>query len=244
MIPKVIHFCWFGGKNLPPIAKRCIRSWKKYCPDYEIKRWDEDNYDVNKSAFCKSAYQAGAWAFVSDYARLDIIHSCGGIYLDVDVEIIRSIDELLNNRCYVGVQQIDRKINTGLGFGAEKNSIVTKMMLASYIDLLYESDKKNELACPSLNTAALEVLGLSRESLGESVVELPCVTVYPCEYFDPISMGPSSRTLLTENSFSIHNSAYSWGGSVEKKKRAVINAIGVRHVELFKHLINRMRDRA
>lgn len=94
MIPKVIHYCWFGNNPLPNDVKKCIKSWEKYCPDYEIKRWDEHNFDVYQNEFIKSAYDAKAWAFVSDYARLKIIYDEGGIYLDTDVELQKNLDGL------------------------------------------------------------------------------------------------------------------------------------------------------
>ena len=119
MIPKIIHYCWFGGKPLPPEVRRCIRSWQRVCPDYEIRRWDETNFDVTAHPFMKAAYEAGAWAFVSDIARLMVVHAHGGIYLDTDVELLRRPDGLLDNGCYVGTQQADGQIATGLGFGAE-----------------------------------------------------------------------------------------------------------------------------
>ena len=93
MIPKVIHYCWFGGQPLPESALKCIESWRRFCPDYEIKQWSEENYDVNKIQYIKEAYQEKKFAFVTDVARLDIIYSEGGIYLDTDVELIKSLDE-------------------------------------------------------------------------------------------------------------------------------------------------------
>ena len=96
MIPKVIHYCWFGGKPLPKTARKCLSSWKKMCPDYEIKRWDESNFDVNQNRFISTAYEAGAWAFVSDWARLKIIYDNGGIYLDTDIELLKTLDGLLD----------------------------------------------------------------------------------------------------------------------------------------------------
>ncbi len=91
MIPKMIHYCWFGGKPLPKDVLDCIKTWKKYCPDYEIKRWDESNFDVNSHPFMKAAYEAKAWAFVSDYARLKVVYDNGGIYLDTDVELLKNL---------------------------------------------------------------------------------------------------------------------------------------------------------
>ena len=104
MIPKVIHYCWFGRGPLPDLAKTCIASWKKYCPDYEIREWNEDNFDIACCDFAKEAYQEKRWAFVSDYARLKVIFQYGGIYLDTDVELVRSLDPLLEHKCYLATE--------------------------------------------------------------------------------------------------------------------------------------------
>ena len=106
MIPKVIHYCWFGGSELPEYVERCIQSWKKFCPDYQIKRWDESNYNFEKYPFCREAYEKKKWAFVSDVARLDIVYSEGGIYLDTDVELIKSLDDLLIEHAFMGLSLI------------------------------------------------------------------------------------------------------------------------------------------
>jgi mannosyltransferase OCH1-like enzyme len=102
-IPKKIHYCWFGGKELPDSAKKCIESWKTYFPDYEIKEWNESNYDVNKTIFTKEAYQIGKYAFVSDYARFDILYNYGGIYFDTDVEVIKPFADILTPPCVYGI---------------------------------------------------------------------------------------------------------------------------------------------
>lgn len=101
MIPKKIHYCWFGRNPLPELARRCIESWKKYCPDYEIIEWNEDNYDINKIPYVKEAYQAKKWAFVTDYVRLDVVNKFGGIYLDTDVELLKSLDSLLKYKAFL-----------------------------------------------------------------------------------------------------------------------------------------------
>ena len=123
MIPKVIHYCWFGGNELPELAMKCIDSWKKFCPDYEIKQWNEKNYDLDSSRYIKEAYKNKKWAFVSDYARLDIIYNNGGIYLDTDVELIGKLDEFLDEKCFLAAER-EEYVNTGLGFGAEKGNVV------------------------------------------------------------------------------------------------------------------------
>lgn len=110
MIPKVIHYCWFGGKPIPNDVKKCINSWKKKCPDYEIKCWNESNFDVNAHPFTKAAYEAKAWAFVSDYARLKVVYDHGGIYLDTDVELLKNLDFLLKYDFYIGIETVKKSL--------------------------------------------------------------------------------------------------------------------------------------
>ena len=159
MIPKIIHYCWFGGNPLPTDVKQCIESWKKMCPDYEIKRWDESNFDVNAHPFTKAAYEAKAWAFVSDYARLKVVCDNGGIYLDTDVELLKNLDSLREYQCYIGVQQAGHLCTTGLGFGATKSNPVVQQMLRKYDKIVFSEERKAEFACPYLNNAVLEELG-------------------------------------------------------------------------------------
>ena len=125
MIPKLIHYCWFGHNPLPKDAKRCIRSWKKYCPDYVIKEWNEDNFDISQCPqYVRQAYEAKKWAFVSDYVRLKLVHDHGGVYMDTDVELLKPLDRLLSHKAYFGFEDDGLQINTGLGFGAERGESV------------------------------------------------------------------------------------------------------------------------
>ena len=107
MIPKTIHYIWFGGNPLPEDAKRCIDTWKKYCPDYEIKEWNESNFDVAQNDYIKEAYEAKKWAFVSDYARLKVLVEYGGIYMDTDVEVLKPLDRFLSERAFSGFEDAD-----------------------------------------------------------------------------------------------------------------------------------------
>lgn len=105
MIPKIIHYCWFGGGPKPKSVEKYIRSWKKYCSDYEIIEWNEDNFDISSSPlYVKQAYAAKKWAFVSDYARLKVVFECGGIYFDTDVQVIKNIDTLLQYDTFFGFE--------------------------------------------------------------------------------------------------------------------------------------------
>lgn len=114
MIPKTIHYCWFGGNPLPKLAEKCIKSWKKYCPDYEIIRWDESNYDISSAPlYVQQAYAAKKWAFVTDYVRLYAMTAYGGIYMDTDVEIIKPLDPFLHHQAFSGFES-EKNIPTGI----------------------------------------------------------------------------------------------------------------------------------
>ncbi len=197
MIPKIIHYCWFGKKELPVKAKKCIESWKKYCPDYEIIEWNEDNFDVHMNGYTEMCVREGKWAFLSDYVRLLVLYHEGGIYFDVDVELVRPIDELHQNPSYFGFET-DQYINTGLGFGAEAGNVVLKQMIAEYDELL--DGEHGVVGCPTLNTQALVKCGLI---LNGQKQDLEGAVVYPVEYFNPYD-DPTGRLNVTETTYSIH----------------------------------------
>ena len=131
MIPKVIHYCWFGRSELPPLAKKCIASWKKFLPDYEIKEWNEDNYDITKNAYMAAAYKEKKFGFVPDYIRFDLIYKYGGFYFDTDVEIIKPLDSLLQYKGIMGFEAKDF-VNGGLIVAGEKGLEVFKEMRNIY----------------------------------------------------------------------------------------------------------------
>ena len=128
MIPKVIHYCWFGGNHKSELINKCIESWKKYCPGYEIIEWNESNFDINICEYTKQAYDAKKYAFVSDVARLYIIYNYGGIYLDTDIELIRDFGDLLNYDAWFN-WETERFIATSLGFCAQKGNEIVKFLL-------------------------------------------------------------------------------------------------------------------
>lgn len=233
MIPKVIHYCWFGNNPLTNDVKECIKSWKKNCPDYRIKLWNETNFDVNQHPFIKSAYEAKAWAFVSDYARLKIIYDEGGIYLDTDVELLKSLDSLLNNPSYVGIQQVGNVINTGLGFGAEKENCAIKKMLDQYDALIFTKDRKDNLVCPLLNTKAVNDLGGFST---DEITVLKDIVVYPSKYFDPISPG-DTQYLKCDDTFSIHHYSASWTNKNNRIKRKISRFIGEKRIYKIKRIL-------
>lgn len=207
MIPKKIHYCWFGGKPLPNSALKCIESWKKYCPDYEIIEWNETNYDIQKNAYTKYCYENKKYAFLTDYVRLDIIYNEGGIYLDTDVELIKNLDELLNSSCYIGMEQVG-KINTGQGFGATKNNDFIKENKEYYEKNPFLDKKGNfkKTICVEITTNILKKYGLKKLNNKQKINE---VDIYPVEYFCPKKMGTNQITITT-NTYSIHHFEGSW----------------------------------
>lgn len=155
MIPKVIHYCWFGGNPKPEIVKKCIASWEKFCPEWEIKEWNENNFDVMSVAYMKEAYEHKKWAFVSDVARLSIIYQHGGVYLDTDVELLDNIETWLDNKAFFVFENM-RSVASGLGFGAVQNHVSIKKMLEYYDGKHFIINGKEQLfPCPAGNTQAL-----------------------------------------------------------------------------------------
>ena len=135
-IPKVIHYCWFGKGKMPALAEKCIKSWKKYCPDYKIVCHTEDSFDITQNRYAKEAYEAKKWAFVSDYARLKVLFDEGGIYFDTDVELIKPIDSLIEQYGYMGFDDNDL-VSTGLGFACEKGNKLVGALLSDYNDISF-----------------------------------------------------------------------------------------------------------
>ena len=135
-IPKVIYYCWFGKGKMPSLAEKCIESWEKFCPDYEIICLDEENFDITQNKYAKEAYDAGKWAFVSDYARLKVLYDNGGIYLDTDVEIIKPIDNLIEENGFMGFDD-NGVVSTGLGFACEKGNELVGALLKDYDDISF-----------------------------------------------------------------------------------------------------------
>lgn len=201
MIPKTIHYCWFGKAQKPAIVKKCIRSWRKFCPDYEIVEWNETNYDVYKNKYTEYCYNKKKYAFLSDYARLDIIYNNGGIYLDTDVELIKPIDSLIDNEFYVGFEN-ENFVNTGLGFGAIANNAIVKTLLDEYMYF----DGSCLLGCPQLNTQGMKKNGLL---LGDRYQKTERYTIYPSEYFNPYD-DTVDELNISKNTVSIHWYSKSW----------------------------------
>ena len=203
MIPKKIHYCWFGRGEKPKLAQKCIASWKKYMPDYEIIEWNEDNFDVSRNAYTQMCYEQKKYAFLTDYLRLVIIEEQGGIYFDTDVEAVRSFDDLVTYPAFFGFEN-NQYANTGEGFGAEAHNPVVQQMLKEYDQLL--DGQHGTIGCPILNTEALLKFGLKRN--GEKQ-ELKDAVVFPEDYFNPRN-SITGELKKTANTYSIHWYSASW----------------------------------
>ena len=205
MIPKTIHYCWFGGREKPKLAQKCIASWRKYCSDYEIIEWNEHNFNTYINEYTSFTFEKKLYAYLSDYVRLWAVYTCGGLYFDTDVELIKSPDPLLSNAAYFGFED-DRYVNTGLGFGAEKeNDAVRNLMLQyeknSIIDLSNTFDSNHCLTgSPKMNTIGLIELGLVQNGKYQT---LNGVEIYPKEYFCPFD-DVTGILKTTSNTYSIH----------------------------------------
>lgn len=201
-IPKIIHYCWFGGKSLPKLAVKCKRSWEKFFPDYEIKEWNERNFDVNAHPYTKYCYENRLWAYLSDYVRLIVVEREGGLYFDTDVEVVKYPQDLLtNNRAYFG-WETPLYINTGLGFAAEQHHPAVQAMLMMYEGLVENGKYMYEKmqGCPQLNTQALDTYGLVRNGSIQNVCN---AIILPTDYLCPFC-DATGELRKTENTISIH----------------------------------------
>lgn len=219
MIPKIIHYCWVGNKSKPQSVLYCIESWKKFCPDYEIREWNESNYDFNKNVYMKQAYEAKKWGFVPDYARLDIVYQYGGIYLDTDVELIKGLDKLLNQTAFMGFENTgdgEFFVNCGHGFGAEPHHDIIRAARDLYDDVqfLKEDGTYNLVPSPNYTTQTLKKYGLIQENKDQN---LPDMTVYSSDVLCPKNFR-TGKLCKTSRTVSIHHFTASWMDEKIKKE--------------------------
>jgi len=243
-IPKIIHYCWFGRNPLPPLAIKCIESWKKYLPDYEIKEWNEDNFDVNIIPYTAEAYKAKKYAFVSDYARFWILYKYGGLYFDTDVEVIRPMDEIIQRGAFMGFEMDskDNKCGTvapGLGLGTLPKTNLYAELLKMYdgVHFIVGVGSLNQKTIVEYTTEVLIAKGLDNKK-GIQLIE--GVYIYPSEYFCPRDI-VTKRMHITDNTRTIHHYAGSWCDY--KKKYSLKNRIRSLLPEIFLLWYNKMKSK-
>ena len=236
MIPKTIHYCWFGGGEKSKLIQKCIKSWKRVCPEYTITEWNESNFDfVTAPAYVRQAYAAKKWAIASDYARLKILYENGGIYLDTDVELIRPLTDLLGYAAFFGTESAEI-VSTGLGFGSEAGLPILEKMMRQYEAL--EFDEETLLACPYIDTPVFEALGWQKDGTKQLLPEN--ILVLPKEYFCPKDYMTGVVT-LTENTRAIHHYTATW----QTKEKQKLHGKQLRHNrrviarEYIRHIPNR-----
>ena len=205
MIPKVIHYCWFGRNPKPKLFKKCLKSWKKYCPDYKIVEWNEDNFDISSNLYTKQAYENKKWAFVTDYVRLYALYNFGGVYMDTDVEVVKPIDEFLKHEAFSGFEN-QTSIPTGI-MGAEKGNPLFKQLLDYYTDKAFIVDGEMDMIT---NVATITKMLSDKGFIPNNnyqVVE--GFALYPFDYFCPHDYETGVLN-VTNNTYTIHHFAGSW----------------------------------
>lgn len=211
-IPKRIHYCWFGGNALPELAQKCIASWRKHCPDYEIIEWNESNFDINSCDYVREAYEARKWAFVSDVVRLYAIVNYGGIYMDTDVEVLKSLDDILMYEAVSGFESRDR-VPTGL-MACQKGH-------PFFVELLHDYDNAhfiNEDGSLDTTTNVVRITNKCLKyglKLDDSLQTVQGFTLFPHDYFCPKD-ALSKELVITDNTYVIHHFDGSWLSEEDK----------------------------
>lgn len=228
MIPKVIHYCWFGPKPLPALAKRCIASWRKHMPDWELRLWTETNFDCDRVPFVREAYRRGKYAFVSDYVRLWALYEEGGLYLDTDVELLRPLDEVCARHPWVAREENQSGVhfpNLGLGFALPRGHWLAQQMMALYEAATFPETEEglHEMTVVSMAARVLEPLGLRTADEPQTVGDLH---IYPTEYFAPRGYHSSGKPRITPQTHSIHHYQASWMPRSQRVKDLIVQRLG------------------
>lgn len=217
MIPKIIHYCWFGGKAKPNDVKLCIESWKKYLPDYEIIEWNENNFNImEQNRYVKEAYFCKKWAFVSDYVRLQVLYNYGGIYFDTDVEVFKSFNDLIENKCFFGFESNDY-LTTAV-MACEKNNCVIGEFMRDYEGRVFvKEDGSLDLSTNVIVlTRILSKFGLMKN--GKRQIINGSIVIYPQSYF-------SSNNFINifgkykKDIYAYHHCTASWYDTIQKKNK-------------------------
>lgn len=233
MIPHIIHYCWFGPAQKSALIRRCIASWQKYLPGWEIIEWNESNYDVSKIRYIRDAYEQKKWAFVVDYARFDILNQYGGVFLDTDVELLHPFtEEMLDNAAFTGFESMNQ-INPGLVYASEAGQKILHSIMSEYEHREFTT---KETICDVV-TGILVKEGLKND---DSFQRVGGVTVYPSEYFCCFDHETQHYT-ITDRTVSIHHYAASWSPWYRKIRfrsiRLIAEIMGPERYKRIKHRI-------
>lgn len=239
MIPKVIHYCWFGGNPLPDSVRKCIHSWKKFCPDYDIKQWDETNINLHENAYVLEAYQAKKWAFITDYVRLKVLVEYGGIYMDTDVEVLKPIDVFLSNHAFSGFEDVDC-VPTGI-MACEKGYTLFKELLDDYKNRHFILPDKSYDMTTNVVTITKQCVkhGLV---LNNTLQNIEGFCLYPKDFFCPKSH-VTGEIKCTSNTYTIHHFAGSWHTPYQRFKAKIKKILGCRLTKKIIEIKNKLYGR-
>ncbi len=214
MIPKIIHYCWFGNQPIPDKEQKCIDSWKKFFPDYEIKRWDESNFDVEETAFSKQAYENRDYAFVSDYVRAKVLYEYGGLYLDADVEIIKPFPKILDGSGFMGFER--RHFLGTAVIASEKENELIKQLVEHYEkhSFMMKDGSIDNISNTSILTDIMKNRGLV---LGGERQTVAGFEIFDREYFYPKKLNDTDFR-ITDKTCAIHKCSNSWLSDRERKR--------------------------
>lgn len=234
MIPKILHFVWLGKAPYPELMTQCIASWEKYCPGYQIMKWDEDNFPMDRYSFVREAYNAKKYAYASDFIRLWALYNYGGIYCDTDLELVAPLDGLLNDAGFIGFQQPDLYLQTAL-MGFVPHSDIVFDLLNEYDDKRFVREDGTLDLSPNTwaVTSYFSALGLQRDNSEQILAD---VHVYPSDYFCPIDWEFGERN-LTERTVAIHHFDGSW--TAKSKTKMLSHIFGPKLTKRIKHIVQK-----
>lgn len=213
-LPHTINYCWFGGNQKPVIIEKCIESWKKYMPEWEIVEWNEDNYNVMAKPYTRDAYKAKKWAFVSDYARFDIIYRYGGIYLDTDVELLKPIpNEVLLLNSFTGFESAG-KVNPGLIYADLPGGEVTRLILQCYENIVFDLKNLNSITVNEITSSVLKPYGLQENNQLQIIHGM---TIFPSSVFCGFDQDVKEID-IREDTISVHHYAGTWARNTLKRR--------------------------
>ena len=236
-IPKIIHYCWFGGNEKPSKIKKCIESWKKFMPEFDIIEWNESNFDINALQYTKQAYEMKKYAFVSDVARLKALSMYGGIYFDTDVEVFKNFTPLLDEQCILGFEE-EEYIATSM-MAVEPNNKLINKFLKIYNDIPFLDAKGNIIEGTNVSklTDLLIERGLKRENIYQQLDDN--ISIYPKEYFSTY-VYPYGIYQITDNSYCVHHFFVSWQSKTVLLKRylkmVIAKLIGLDNTKKIRNL--------
>lgn len=240
MIPKIIHYCWFGGKPIPKLESRCMDSWKRILPDYKVMRWDETTFDVESNPFTSAAYKARKFAFVADYVRLYALKQYGGIYLDTDIEVVKPFDNLLHYEAFGGFET-PQIMQTGV-LAMTSENVIFREFFDVYQHMPYEVDEKGENKTQPNSAILAAILSAHGLRLDNSRQTIEGMEIFPQDYFCPIDQATREQR-VTANTYTIHYLSGSWFSwklrLINNMKRAVGKVLGYNTINVIRKIMGK-----